>query len=96
MEPEILISFVFACLLFVVVPLIFMLLHHQRKMAELLHRKGSELPPIPTTDPVLLQELMRLRDTIAQQTIAIDNLTSTQKALEAKVVESEDLRNRLS
>jgi hypothetical protein len=97
MDPEVAVGFVFSFLLFVVVPVVFMLLHHQRKMAELIHSKSSELPPTPAqaTDPILLQELMRLRDAMTQQTIAIDNLASSQRALEAKIGETEDLRQRL-
>ena len=95
MEPEIVISFVFACLMFVVVPLVFMLLHHQRKMAELIHRTSNATPPVQATDPLLLQEIMRLRDALSQQAIAMDNLASSQKALEAKIGDQEELRHRL-
>jgi hypothetical protein len=92
---EIIPFIVFATLLTVVVPLIFMFLKHQQKMAAILHDRNNQLPPVPTTDPMLVHELSRLRDVVAQQTIALDNLTSSHQRLEAKLAESDELQKRL-
>jgi hypothetical protein len=84
----------FATLLFVGIPIVYMLIKHQQKMTELLHRQAKQ-DPLTASDPHLLAEVSRLRDVIAQQTIAIDNLSAAQRQLESKI-SGEDLANRLT
>ena len=87
--------FIVAMVLFGLVPIVIMLLRHQEKMAKIIHER-NQLPPVPATnDPMLIQELSRLRDAVAQQTIALDNLTSSHQRLEAKLAETDELRQRM-
>ena len=59
-----------AVLIFMI-PIIAILTAHQRKMAELVHRPQ----PNPQADQ-LAYEVQQMRQALAQQTIALDNLAS--------------------
>ena len=84
--------FLIAFGLFVLVPLVGMLLRHQQRMANILHSQQ----PQQQVDPALLNELARLRDIIAQQSIALDNLQSSQRRLELQMAaRPEQLSDRL-
>jgi hypothetical protein len=85
--------FLIATGMFVLVPLVWMLLKHQQKMAELLHQRQNA--PAQATDPALLAELGRLRDAVAQQAIAIDSLATAQQRLEASTSSRAELEQRL-
>jgi hypothetical protein len=87
--------FIFASLLFVVVPMVFMLLKHQQKMTAIIHNNNRQLPQTPVHDPMVINELARLRDVVAQQNIALDNLTTSHQRLEAMLADRSDLRRRL-
>jgi len=61
------------------IPIVAILTHHQRKMAELIHG-GQRNQAI---DQGLAQELAAMRQALAQQSIAIDNLQSDIRQLQA-------------
>ncbi|MEZ0327879.1 MAG: hypothetical protein ACAH95_18440 [Fimbriimonas sp.] len=87
--------FIVALVLFGLVPIVIILLKHQEKMTRMYHER-NQLPPVPTaTDPILIQELSRLRDVVAQQTIALDSLTASHQRLEAKLGQSNELLDRM-
>lgn len=71
--------FAFIPIVVFMVPIIAILTHHQRKMAELIHRAPQPLPS-PEVDS-LRREVLELKELIHQQTIALDNT----KRLEEKV-----------
>lgn len=71
------------------IPIIAILTHHQRKMAELIH--GGQRNQQDTN---LANEIMALRQALAQQSIAIDNLQSDIRQLQASA--AAPLENRLN
>ena len=71
------------------IPIIAILTHHQRKMAELIH--GGQRNQ---QDNNLASEIMALRQALAQQSIAIDNLQSDIRQLQASA--AAPLENRLN
>lgn len=75
--------FLLGALVFMI-PIIAILTHHQRKMAELIH--GTNRTPLPApVDANVVNELVRLRELVAQQSIAIDNLVRSQEQMETKL-----------
>lgn len=74
------------------VPVIAILVHHQRKMAELIHRQHPQpMLPNPETD-ALRREVGELKQLVQQQTIALDDLRNhVQKSLS-----SGEVSNRLT
>ncbi len=80
------------------IPIVAVLTKHQQRMAELLH--GSQGVNVEETHR-MRNELNQLRDLVAQQTIALDDLRSSMRSFEMNasqtVVESStrDLQNRL-
>ncbi len=87
--------FLVAIIMFGLVPVVYMLLKHQQKMAGILHDRREPLPNHQTTDRYSFKSLSRLRDVITQQSIALDNLASSQKSLETRLAESDELRQRI-
>ena len=88
--------FILGALVFMI-PIVAILTNHQRKMAELLHGQNrGQQPMTQATDPMLLNELARMRELIAQQSIAIDTLAKSQKDLEQRLTQSEGLQQRLN
>ncbi|HJP83707.1 MAG TPA: hypothetical protein VJ835_09405 [Fimbriimonadaceae bacterium] len=63
--------FAFIPIVVFMVPIIAILTHHQRKMAELIHRAPQALPS-PEVE-ALRREVQDLKALIHQQTIALDN-----------------------
>jgi hypothetical protein len=55
------------------IPIVWILTYHQRKMAELMHGSGSNALPNPEINE-LRREVQELKQVVHQQTIAIDNL----------------------
>ncbi len=80
------------------IPIVAVLTKHQQRMAELLH--GSQGVNVEETHR-MRNELNQLRDLVAQQTIALDDLRSSVRSIEMNasqtVLESStrDLQNRL-
>lgn len=80
------------------IPIVAMLTKHQQKMAELLH--GSQGVSAEETHR-LRSEVNQLRDLVAQQTIALDDLRSSVRTIEMHATSSmsesstRDLQNRL-
>ena len=64
--------FVIPIVLFMI-PIVWILTSHQRKMAELLHGTRQNNLPNPEVD-MLRREVQELKQIVHQQTIAIDNL----------------------
>lgn len=57
------------------VPLIAILVHHQRKMAELIHRNHAPQMVSPEVE-MLRREVAELKQLVQQQTIALDDFRS--------------------
>ncbi len=79
------------------IPIVAMLTKHQQKMAELLH--GTQGVNSEETHR-LRSEVNQLRDLVAQQTIALDDLRSSVRTIEMNASSSmsessRDLQNRL-
>lgn len=80
------------------IPIVAMLTKHQQKMAELLH--GSQGVNAEETYR-MRNEVNQLRDLVAQQTIALDDLRSSVRNIEMSALQSgsetstRDLQNRL-
>lgn len=55
------------------IPIVAILTHHQRKMAELLHGSRQNTLPNPEIE-MLRREVQELKQVVHQQTIAIDNI----------------------
>lgn len=60
------------------IPIVAILTKHQRQMTEIIHRPGHGMPQNFTqaADPMLIAEIQQLRQLVAQQAIALDNLSS--------------------
>lgn len=81
--------------LMMLIPIVAILTSHQRKMAELMRNDQSGRIPIPTEDAD--RQLRELRELVLQQSIAIDNLTQSQKALTARLASKpEELTARIN
>ncbi len=74
------------------VPVIAVLTKHQQKMTELIHR--NQTPPIPVRDN-LRSEIAELKDLVAQQAIALDNLRQSTESLHAKINNQAELQERV-
>jgi hypothetical protein len=77
--------------LLVVVPLVAMLLVHQRKMAELFHRGNAQPDNIALQLHDIQLELRELRARVDGLTIAVDSQNSR---LSERLTEKQDLSNR--
>jgi hypothetical protein len=95
LQPEILLSMIFSTLLFVVLPMVYLFLQHQRKMAELIHGVNKQREIEASSDRQLLEEVVRLREAVAQQSIALDTVSQSQRALEAKFTTPDELSHRV-
>lgn len=80
------------------IPIVAILTKHQQKMAELLH--GTQGVAAEETHR-MRNEVNQLRDLVAQQTIALDDLRSSVRSIEMNATQSvadsstRDLQNRL-
>jgi hypothetical protein len=63
--------------LVVVVPVTAMLLHHQRKMAELIHRRGQAEPVLLEKLDQIHAEVRDLRGRVNEQTLMLDDHSRT-------------------
>ncbi|AIE87721.1 hypothetical protein [Fimbriimonas ginsengisoli] len=79
--------------IFLMTPIIFILTKHQQKMAEIMRRPANQVP-LPETDYRLQSEVAALRDLVRDQTLALDDLARSQRALAARL-ESDPIRERL-
>jgi carbonic anhydrase len=70
------IAAIIAAVMFFGIPIVAILTHHQRKMAELIHRKhGSEISPIVVEEINRLRaEVQQLRSELHETTIALDDV----------------------
>jgi hypothetical protein len=74
--------------------IVFFLLAHQRRMAQILRGHQQDQPAV-TADPQLRDEIAALREMVAHQSIAIDNRASEQARM-AKVLQTDEaLREQL-
>jgi len=84
---------IIAVIAFMSVPVIAILTRHQQKMARIFqegHRNQGQ-------DAHVRQELAELRNLVAQQTIALDSMAQTQRALAARISsESDEVQRRLN
>ena len=80
-----------------ITPIVAILTSHQRKMAEIIHGRNRVDAMPSATEVQLAGEVARLRDIVAQQAIAIDNMSKSHAALE-QTLKSQDsqLEARLS
>lgn len=76
------------------IPIVAILTRHQQKMTELMHRR-EQTGQIPQAEAQLHAEVMALRQLVAQQALALDDLAQSQRAL-AKKLDTSDIRERLS
>jgi len=90
MDPEVFIPIVGIISVFSI-PIIAILVHHQRKMAELIHRNHAQAAQPNFEVQALRQEIAELRQLMHQQTIAMDDIRSRLPA-----PNPEDVRKRLS
>lgn len=70
------------------IPMVAILTHHQRKMAELIHRNHAEVNPM-VMDEVnrLRDEVRRLREELHETTIALDDARRVRPSIEQRVAE---------
>jgi hypothetical protein len=81
--------------LFMMIPIIWILTKHQQRMTTLLRAdQGNQPLPNPEVHHLRI-EVQQLRDLVAQQTVMIDNLVSSQSDLVKSLQERGDLRTRL-
>ncbi len=72
--PEELIAII-AILMVFGIPMVAILTHHQRKMAELIHSKHNEINPVVIEEVERLRaEVQRLRTELHETTIALDDV----------------------
>jgi len=76
------------------IPITGILTHHQRKMAELLNRPGARNSD-PDTIARLAHEVSELRQLVAQQAIALDDLSSMHRRLLERSIDDAAVRQRL-
>lgn len=87
LEPLFAIGIVFS------IPLVAILTHHQRKMAEILHRKPDNGQAM---NEGVLQELQRLRQLVNEQSLVIEELRDNQQALARMSSDAHAVRERLN
>jgi uncharacterized protein YoxC len=64
-----------AVVLLLGIPIVAILTHHQRKMAELIHAKHNEINPVVIDEVERLRaEVQRLRTELHETTIALDDV----------------------
>lgn len=91
-NPEDIFPFLLGALL-LATPLVVILTKHQQKMAQIFRGRTGESTAQPTDQEMrILHELSTLRQMVAQQSIAIDNLSRT---LPVPDHDQEPLRDRL-
>lgn len=73
------------------IPLVAILTAHQRKMAEILHRKHAE----SVNDQAVLEELARLRQMVTDQSLVIEELRDQQRLLGRPTVD-QSVQQRLN
>ncbi len=64
-------------ILALLIPIVVILTTHQRKMAEIIHKGGDQLPGALAEIHSLRMEVRELRERINQQTIALDGFISS-------------------
>lgn len=79
-------AMVVMAMLFFGIPIIAILTHHQRKMAEIIHSRHAEI------SPVVMDEVQRLRDEVSklrtelyETTIALDDVRRAGPTVEERV-----------
>lgn len=79
------------------VPIVVVLTRHQQKMTQLLHQNPGP-PPSQTVQvhPAHSAEIAALRDLIAQQAIAIDNLQQSTDRLHKRLDDQSALEQRIN
>jgi hypothetical protein len=65
-------------------------------MAELLHQGHHNPGYNPMAESQMMQEIHRLRDVVNQQTIALENLSRSQKQLEERLTATVELQDRIT
>jgi hypothetical protein len=95
-QPDDVLPFLVGALIFMI-PIIGILTNHQRKMALIMRGQDEEGRKLQTPGvDQLRHEVAELRQMLAQQAIAIDNIAGTQqKILESMASQSAELRNRI-
>jgi hypothetical protein len=88
--PEELLA-VMAMVLVFGIPIIAILTHHQRKMAELIHSRGNDLNPVVMDEVQRLRsEVQQLRRELHETTIALDDVRkSSPRGIEQRIGGSE-------
>jgi hypothetical protein len=82
--------------LVLVTPIVAIMAHHQRKMAEIIHGTKDRASLASAAEGQLLHEVSRLRDVVNQQTMALENLAKSHRDLEARLASTNELRDHLS
>ena len=90
-ENELIIALVSTVALFSV-PVVAILVSHQRKMAEIIHGRRDQ--QLASNNEVIASEMQQLRQAIHQQTIALDSLTT--QIRKGMASSNEPLSSRLS
>lgn len=70
------------------IPIVALLTHHQRKMAEIVHRTN------PVQDPAVLDEVLRLRDEVNRLRIELQETTIALDDLRGKPQQLSNLANQ--
>lgn len=69
------IASMFVAALVVMIPIVAILTHHQRKMAEMIHGRAKEQEgKAAQSQDILVHELMRLREQVTTQALQIEDL----------------------
>lgn len=76
--------------IFLSTPIVMVLTKHQQKMAQILRGRQEEAQPTEN-ERMLMHEVATLRQMVAQQTIALDNLAQAQQQLARSIGPSQDI-----
>jgi|GEM_PF-1441701 len=78
------------------IPIIAILTRHQQKMTMLMRDRDQSAFSNQQQDSRLLHEIAQLRQLVAQQSIAIDDLSTQQRELSRKLDAEGEVRQRLT
>jgi hypothetical protein len=90
--PEEVLPFLLGALFFLT-PIVAILTRHQQRMAEILRRQ-PQTAALPEEESRVHAEMAALRQLVAQQSLAIEDLARSQRELNQRL-DSESLRDRL-
>jgi hypothetical protein len=79
---------IIACVMVFGIPIVAILTHHQRKMAEIIHSRAHDINPVVVDEVNRLRgEVDRLRQELHETTIALDDMRRSPRAVEQRIRE---------